>query len=79
MTDTPDLHPWMTVPEVAIHTHRHPGTVRVALEHGHLHGHQRRHRGRWRIHIDAVNAWLHGEAGAAACGCSQLGKRRRAS
>lgn len=70
--------PWMSVPSVADYTGHHRSTVRVALESGELHGHQRRYRGRWNLHIDAVDAWMRGEDGTAACGCSQLGARRHA-
>lgn len=74
-----DTWPWMNVAAAAARAERHPNTIRLALEYGDLHGHQRRHRGRWQIHTDALDAWVRGEPGVAACGCSQLTRRRRSA
>lgn len=71
------LSPWLDVTSTTEYTGYHAVTIRTALEHGQLHGHQRRFRGRWRIHINAINAWLSGENSATACGCSQLAPRSR--
>lgn len=52
---------WLTTTEAAARTQRHPDTVRRALEAGELHGGQGKTRGRWRIHVDCVDAWALGE------------------
>lgn len=38
----------------------HPNTVLKAAESGELHGTQRKARGRWRIHVDCLDAWAGG-------------------
>jgi len=63
---------WLSVAQVAEATDRHIITVYRALECGELHGHQRKRGGRWQIHPDAVDAWVQGMSGEAACGCIRL-------
>jgi excisionase family DNA binding protein len=48
---------WLTPQQVAESTGRHAVTVYRALESGELHGHQKRHGGRWRISTESVEAW----------------------
>lgn len=79
MTAPDPNSPWSLVTGAAAYTGYHPHTLRAALERGDLHGHQRRFRGHWRIHLDSLNAWLAGENSAAACACSELAQRRPAS
>ncbi|QSZ53303.1 helix-turn-helix domain-containing protein [Paenarthrobacter sp. AT5] len=50
----------LTVAEAAEAAHRHPVTVRRALEGGELHGTQRTFRGRWLIRAECLDAWLDG-------------------
>jgi hypothetical protein len=66
---------WLTVEQVAGKTGKHPVTLRRALECGELHGHQRKRRGRWQVHPEAVNAWIRGMDGPAACGCKRVLRR----
>lgn len=54
-------------------------TVYRALESGELHGHQRKRGGRWQIHPEAVDAWVRGMDGAAACGCQRLQSVKRSA
>ena len=70
---------WQTPQKVSESAGRHITTVWLALESGELHGHQRARRGRWSIHPDAVDAWIRGLDGAAACGCARVRLTRRAS
>lgn len=49
---------WFDTRQAAEHTGHHPDTVRRALEAGELHGTQRTVRGRWRIHVDCLDAWV---------------------
>lgn len=51
----------LTVAEVAAATRKHPVTVRVALEAGHLHGTQKAKGGRWSIREDCAEAWADDE------------------
>jgi len=39
----------------------HPTTILRKCESGELHGFQRTPRGRWRIHVDCLDAWIRGE------------------
>lgn len=48
------------VAEAAAAAHRHPVTLRRALESGLLHGTQSMKRGRWLIRQDCLEAWLDG-------------------
>lgn len=68
--------PWLGVAEVARRAARHSDSVRRDLENGRLHGHQRCFRGRWTVHVDAVDAWIRNEPSAPACGCSEVARRR---
>jgi hypothetical protein len=62
---------WVNTAQAADHAGCHPDTVRRSLEDGSLHGTQRKANGRWRIHINCLNAWCagaqcdHQKAGAA--------------
>lgn len=79
LIDIPDDSPWLDVAGTAQRAGRHAVTVRRALETGELHGHQRRHRGRWQIHINAVDGWIRGERDlVAACGCAAARRHRAA-
>lgn len=69
------MNEWLTTAQVADLTQRHPVTVRKALEGGVLHGHQVKRRGRWSVARAAVDAWLTGGDGRAACGCDRYLKR----
>lgn len=51
----------MTVAQAAEYTHRHPVTLRRALEEGTLHGSQRVVGGKWSIRVECIDAWLDGE------------------
>lgn len=59
-----DLHAriWHDTRSAAEYTGYAPTTVLRALEAGELVGFQRAERARWRIHVDALDAWLRGEA-----------------
>ena len=65
---------WLTPAEVAKKRggKTHVVTVRRALESGELHGHQRKRRGHWSVNALAVDAWITGLDGTAACGCARL-------
>lgn len=52
--------PWLTGPEAAAYSRRHPVTIRRALEAGDLHGSQRVKGGRWLIAADCLDAWIGG-------------------
>lgn len=52
---------WLNTAQAADHAGCHPVTVRKALEAGELHGAQRTTAGRWRIHVDCLDAWCGGE------------------
>lgn len=52
--------PWMTVPEVQAYSRSGRREVLEALNDGSLRGNQRKAGGRWRVHRDAVDAWLNG-------------------
>lgn len=51
---------WLTTEQAAERAGRHPVTVRRALEAGALHGGQSKAGGRWRIHVDCLDAWVLG-------------------
>lgn len=64
---------WLTPQQVHERTGYHPDTVRRLLENGVLHGHQPGGRkGRWSVNALAVDAWIQGADGKAACGCRRL-------
>lgn len=52
---------WHDTSQAAEHAGCHPDTVRKAAEAGELHGSQRKKKGRWRIHVDCLDAWCAGE------------------
>jgi excisionase family DNA binding protein len=52
---------WLNVKQAAERAGNHPQTVRKALESGQLHGSQRTTGGRWRIHVDCLDAWCASE------------------
>jgi hypothetical protein len=64
---------WLTPEQVAVKRggKTHVVTVWKALESGELHGHQRKRRGRWQVHPEAVDAWVRGMDGETACGCKR--------
>jgi len=71
---------WLTSQQVADKlSPTHVVTVRRWLESGELHGHQRKHRGPWKVHPDAVDALVKGLDGVAACGCARLRSMKRAA
>jgi excisionase family DNA binding protein len=51
---------WLTTHQGADRAGRHHITVRRALEAGELHGSQRKTGGRWRIHVECLDAWVAG-------------------
>lgn len=51
---------WHNTAQAAEHAGCHPDTVRKAAESGDLHGAQRKPNGRWRIHVDCLDAWCAG-------------------
>jgi len=51
---------WHNTTQAAEHAGCHRDTVIKALEADELHGTQRKARGRWRIHIDCLDAWCGG-------------------
>lgn len=52
---------WLNTAQAAEHAGCHVDTVRKAAESGELHASQRKAKGRWRIHIDCLDAWCVGE------------------
>ena len=52
---------WLNTAQAAERAGCHPDTVRKAAENGDLHGSQRTKKGRWRIHVDCLDAWCGGE------------------
>lgn len=48
---------WLNTAQAARRAGRHVITVRRALEAAELHGAQRTTGGRWRIHVDCLDAW----------------------
>lgn len=53
---------WLNTAQAAEHSNSHADTVRKALEAGELHGSQKKTKGRWRIHVDCLDAWCAGES-----------------
>ncbi len=68
---------WLTPAQVAEKRggKTHVVTVWKALESGELHGHQPKRGGHWSIAAAAVDAWITGMDGVAACGCRQKLRR----
>lgn len=52
---------WHNTTQASEHAGCHRDTVLRALEAAELHGTQRKTKGRWRIHIDCLNAWCAGD------------------
>lgn len=52
---------WFDTSQAADHAGCHRDTVLKAVESDELHGTQRKKKGRWRIHVDCLNAWCGGE------------------
>lgn len=48
---------WLNTAQAADHAGCHKDTVLKACESGELHGRQRKAKGRWRIHVDCLDAW----------------------
>ena len=53
---------WHNTAQAAARAGCHSDTVLKALEAGELHGSQRKAKGRWRVHVDCIDAWCAGEA-----------------
>lgn len=53
---------WFSTSQAAEYAARHPRTIANALRDGELVGHQRGPGCSWRIHRDALDAWLGGAA-----------------
>ena len=51
---------WLFVSEVAAYTRMDPRTVRIAIRDGRLRATQLVEHGRYRVHVDDLQAWLHG-------------------
>jgi hypothetical protein len=51
---------WLNTTDAADHAGCHRDTVLKAAESGELHASQRKVNGRWRIHVDCLNAWCGG-------------------
>lgn len=52
---------WLNTQQAADRAGCHRQTVIKALESGELHGSQRKAGGRWRIHVDCLDAWAGGQ------------------
>lgn len=63
---------WLTPAQVGIRIRRNVQRVRKALEEGRMHGHQTCHGGRWWVKPESADAFVRGEDGREACGCSRL-------
>jgi hypothetical protein len=57
---------WLTPAQAAAHAKRHPETIRVALRTGEIKGVQSGSNCRWLTKPSWVDAWIMGEAPAAA-------------
>lgn len=51
---------WLNTNDAAAYAGNHPVTLRKAFESGELHGSQRTKNGRWRVHVDCLDAWCAG-------------------
>lgn len=63
--------PWLSLRGASNHVGHHYSTIFRALKAGDLHGHQRYAGASWRVHVDALEAWIRGDDDIAACGCNQ--------
>lgn len=52
---------WLNSGQAAERAGCHVQTLLAALASGELHGSQRKTGGRWRIHVDCLDAWAGGE------------------
>ncbi len=52
---------WLNTAQAAERAGCHRDTILKALESGELHWAQRKVKGRWRIHVDCLDAWGLGE------------------
>lgn len=52
---------WLNTAQAADRAGCHRDTILKALEAGELHGAQRKAKGRWRIHVNCLDAWGLGE------------------
>jgi excisionase family DNA binding protein len=52
---------WLSPVEIGEMTGVSRTEIYLALQTGDLKGHQRIKGGAWRVHLDAVNAWMRGE------------------
>lgn len=68
--------PWLTVPEAAARGRAGESTILRALATEELHGEQRVKGGKWRIHVDELDAWVRGEV--ADVNVPAVTRRRRA-
>lgn len=64
---------WHSTATAAEYADRATVTVLKACESGELHGVQRTARGRWRIHVDCLDAWIWGRK------CPHVGARARSA
>lgn len=53
--------PWLTVPEAAERARAGVSTVLRALQAEELRGSQITKGGKWRVHVDDLDAWVRGE------------------
>lgn len=53
--------PWLTVPEAAERARTGQSELHRALAADELRGYQRKPGGKWRIHLDDLDAWVRGE------------------
>jgi excisionase family DNA binding protein len=60
---------WFSTTQAGAHLGCHRDTVLKACESGELHGTQRKAKGRWRIHVDCLDAW----GGGVACSHQMAG------
>lgn len=68
----PAVPEWLTSDEAAARARRNVGTIRRAVVAGRIHGHQTCPGGPWRFRPAAVDAYVTGADGEAACGCTRL-------
>jgi excisionase family DNA binding protein len=61
MTVDLDRRIWHTVQSAVEYTGYGERTILDALRDGTLKGSQRKQRGHWRMHVDALDAWMEGD------------------
>lgn len=69
---------YLTAPEAATESRRHPVTVRKALEAGDLHGFQSGKGGRWSIKPECLEAWVEKRLCAHHSNVTQISGKRSA-